>query len=998
MGMSEPSLIQMKLTPSLFNTKSSRNAPRAILLASVAGLLSTTLPVQAEVAYEAWRTTFDNTVQAGQSGNATATDSRGNVIVTGFTAVPGGNKSIYTAKYSVSDGSVVWQKTFSAAADAIGNSVAVDSQDNVIVTGRATGVVGGANYCTVKYSKDGVQLWEREYGGPQGGADEATKVIVDHHDNVVVTGTSYGGSSQEDWFTIKYAAGDGAPLWGGNAGGVRFNGIGNQKDVPAAMVVDSSDNVLVAGRVIGLGGKTSYQVLKYVAANGSLLGGFAPNPNTPGDNEATAIAIDQSNRVVVTGIARAADNSRSGYTAAYDANANFLWDAAYDAGVGNYSGGPTGVAIDRDGGVIVTGTSKDSDVFGTAHIKTVKYNGIGSFIPNIPVWQSLSPSADHTDVSIGLVLDDAGNVVITGTSNDVENHAADYYTAKYDSQTGKLVSEFRYDGAGGQDTPHGLAVDHYGNVAIVGTSSLFYTNTNVRYDRICTVRYNRLRVAVGDGAPTAGVFNSGIPAGATIGSVSVPALADDGALAVKVTIVSGKTHRNAILTQGASGDTRILALQGQPAAGTGGGTYATFLDPVIAPDGNVAFTGKLSGVSAPQSTGVWAIYQGGLLRRMQTGMQLPNAPAGVLLKSVAAISYRNLDLVAQVQVSGTGVTAANSSVLYGYHAVFGGKVILRTGDPITAGNSPASAIKSINAFLPAKGSTGQGRTFSANLLSVKVGLADKRTVLLSVNPVLGSSTPFLYQGEDTTLTPVNNGTVQTLGTPAIGSENANYVAAGTFLRRTAAGLYGTVTASSDEALFFSATGQSIKLIAREGDPAPMTSGLKFGSFQDPFVNNQGDAAFVSTLTGAGVSAATKTALWWGTGSDISTYEIVARQGAAATDAAGAVSGTSPKYGAFLSTALPGGSESGPVYVAKLSGAGVSVKNNLGLWAVDSTGLVRRLLRTGDSVGALKVTAFTALTSSSGSLSVTRSFNETGGVDALVSFSDHTKAVMHLAIP
>ena len=88
----------------------------------------------------------------------------------------------------------------------------------------------------------------------------------------------------------------------------------------------------------------------------------------------------------------------------------------------------------------------------------------------------------------------------------------------------------------------------------------------------------------------------------------------------------------------------------------------------------------------------------------------------------------------------------------------------------------------------------------------------------------------------------------------------------------------------------------------------------------------------------------------------------------------------------------------PIFVAKLSGSGVSAKNNLGLWATDSTGDVRRILRTGDQLGAQTVKSFTLLKAVSTAHSAARSFNSTGSVAVLVNFTDKKQALIKIGIP
>ena len=57
--------------------------------------------------------------------------------------------------------------------------------------------------------------------------------------------------------------------------------------------------------------------------------------------------------------------------------------------------------------------------------------------------------------------------------------------------------------------------------------------------------------------------------------------------------------------------------------------------------------------------------------------------------------------------------------------------------------------------------------------------------------------------------------------------------------------------------------------------------------------------------------------------------------------------TEARWDRLVSHALPAGPEGGPVLVARVRGKGVTLRNNTGVWAMDSNGVLRQLLRTGD---------------------------------------------------
>jgi len=88
--------------------------------------------------------------------------------------------------------------------DDLAYAVAVHDSNNVIVTGASTGSGSYYDYATIKYSSAGVPRWTNSYNGTANGNDEAQGVAVDSTDNVIVTGFSYSSGSSYDFVTVKY--------------------------------------------------------------------------------------------------------------------------------------------------------------------------------------------------------------------------------------------------------------------------------------------------------------------------------------------------------------------------------------------------------------------------------------------------------------------------------------------------------------------------------------------------------------------------------------------------------------------------------------------------------------------------------------------------------------------------------------------------------------------------------------------------------------------------
>jgi hypothetical protein len=155
-------------------------------------------------------------------------------------------------------------------------------------------------------------LWEKRYNGPSG--DEASALAVDASGNVVVTGFSFTIYESEvytinqDYYTAKYAATDGALLWEQRYNGRESSSGGNvgRLDFASAVALDSKGNVVVTGRSslkTGLG-EWGFRIhtAKYATADGALLW---EKDFSPGGDDSRGVrcggGVDGTDDVVVTG-------------------------------------------------------------------------------------------------------------------------------------------------------------------------------------------------------------------------------------------------------------------------------------------------------------------------------------------------------------------------------------------------------------------------------------------------------------------------------------------------------------------------------------------------------------------------------------------------------------------------------------------------------------------------------------------------------------------------
>ncbi len=471
-----------------------------------------------------------------------------------------------------------------------------------------------------------------------------------------------------------------------------------------------------------------------------------------------------------------------------------------------------------------------------------------------------------------------------------------------------------------------------------------------------------------------------------ITSFGQPAISDSRALAAMMRFRIGRVTGSGIYVQRPDGVRATLAISGGSVTGMPGVRFRQFADPVISPGGTVAFGAKVvgRGITPSNDDGVWSNWTGSLSRVIGEGTTLPFLAAGVNVEQVLSYSLRDDEIIALITLAGSGVNLANNRALVRITPA-GGEILARKGSPLAAsGNN--TPIKKINALLPVLNCAGQGRAHADSLATAQVVLANGREALV-IYPSGGPARLLLISGA-----PVAGvGKWDAFYQPAVGSGGSGFAAYG-FLELNPG------VAGGDNGILFTETGSALDALIRIGDSAPGAGGATFANFSEPVVNLHRDIAFLGVLGGAGVAPANSIGLWAG---DPVSPALIARTGSAATDSSGApIAGVT--WESITDFALPGGGNPGPVFVGQLAGSGVTRANKRGLWAVDTTGAKRLVLRAGDSLssgGATRtVSVFNLLKPGLGLYGATRSFNASGSIAALVIFTDRTQALVRIDVP
>ena len=271
--------------------------------------------------------------------------------------------------------------------------------------------------------------------------------------------------------SILYAQGD--TVWVRN-----HNGAGNGNDEAVAIAVDDTGQVYVTGHTWS-GTSTDFTAIKYDSSGNTI---WVKNYNGPlsGDEQAVDLAVDASGYIYVTGGSEG--NSPDIATIKYTPAGDTVWVRRFN-GPFKAEDVVNDLAVDKNGNVYLTGYREDSLSAEDTKFNflTLKYSSTGTLL-----WQKIfNRSGTLIDFGNALAVDDSGYVYVTGSSSILAS-GEDFTTIKYNS-SGDTMWVRHYNGPGNStDEAQAIQLDGKGHIYVTGQSPGSGTS-----DDFATIKYNK---------------------------------------------------------------------------------------------------------------------------------------------------------------------------------------------------------------------------------------------------------------------------------------------------------------------------------------------------------------------------------------------------------------------------------------------------------------------------------------------------------------------------
>lgn len=416
--------------------------------------------------YEDWNTASgsQNMFQRSVTRSITGTTD---VVVCGSTVNSSGNYDFLLQKINAS-GTVLWSQQWNGSGngDDIATDVRVASNGEIYVCGTFfKDTTDSSNAVVLKYGPSGNFRWSATYNGSGSRNDGYASLLVSGA-SVVAVGSCWSTSNQYDMLTCRLDTA-GATVWT-----TTYDNSGLADG--AVSLASRSGSIFVTGGVQT--SSTSYKIAtwKINPSTGAITTTTLSSASSIAMDRVNDVQEDASGNVYVAGTVYNMSTGFDFKVFKYDASLSLIWSQTWD-GAASLDDGITGLALDQNGSVIVTGYT------GTANgndFATVKYSSAG-----VQQWASTFDGGGNDSATCIVVnQSDTNKIYVSGYSYNGSSN--DYWTMRYDGGGNEKWNISFNNIYNGDDVATAIALDTLNNIIVTGQNQISPSTriyTTVRY-------------------------------------------------------------------------------------------------------------------------------------------------------------------------------------------------------------------------------------------------------------------------------------------------------------------------------------------------------------------------------------------------------------------------------------------------------------------------------------------------------------------------------------
>ena len=219
-----------------------------------------------------------------------ALDSADNIYLTGQYGVDDMDLDLCLLKYNKL-GEYQWNMTWGETGEDHGSDIVLDSFNNIYIAGKYGTVSSGSDICLLKYNNLGEYQWNKTWDSSS--HEYGIGIALDSSDNIYVTGLKLNGSSPNYDATVIKCNNGGTVIWNQTWGK-------DHLDVIMDIAIDLEDNIYLAGFAnYSAAREDDFWLMQYDISGQQLYNNTWGGSNI---DRYYAITLDSENNLYITGV------------------------------------------------------------------------------------------------------------------------------------------------------------------------------------------------------------------------------------------------------------------------------------------------------------------------------------------------------------------------------------------------------------------------------------------------------------------------------------------------------------------------------------------------------------------------------------------------------------------------------------------------------------------------------------------------------------------------